>query len=267
MDILQNKDFSAFTITAVEAALKAGEILKKGFGSKYKISNKEGIHNLVTEYDLASEKIIIDFIKKRFPDHSILAEEEGEIDSSKNEYQWVIDPLDGTVNFAHDIAMFAVTLGIRDKNTTLSGVVYQPVLNEIFIAEKNKGAYLNGSKLSVTNTKNLKASMLSTGFAYDFYKNPNRCIDRFNNILQLGIPIRRMGAAAIDLAYVAAGRFDAFWETGLGPWDCIAGNLLIEEAGGKITTLDGDNFKLQEKNALLASNTILHDQILKELNK
>lgn len=258
--------FSKITITAIEAALKAGEILKSGFKSKFKIDKKEGKHNLVTEYDLLSETTIISYIKKRFSDHSILCEEEGLLDTD-SEYQWIIDPLDGTVNFAHSIPMFAVNIAVKKNTEILSAVTYHPLINELFIAEKGKGAYLNNKKIRVTNNKNVDDAILATGFPYNLTDNPNKCIERFTNILKLGLPIRRIGAAAIDLAYVADGRFDVFWETGLGPWDVAAGILLIEEAGGMVTNYDGSKItELKAKNAIIASNKHLHEDFLKYLN-
>ncbi|NGX34933.1 MAG: Inositol-1-monophosphatase [Candidatus Anoxychlamydiales bacterium] len=266
MDWFENKDFSKITKSAIEAALEAGDILKSGFRSNYKIEKKEGKHNLVTQYDLLSEKAIISYVNERFEDHSILCEEEGEFDK-KSEYKWIIDPLDGTVNFAHSIAMFAVSIAVAKKDEIISAVTFHPIINELFVAEKSKGAFLNGEKLSVTNTKKLDDAFLSTGFPYDLQDNPNNCQDRFIEILKLGLPIRRIGAASLDLAYVAAGRFDVFWETGLGPWDLAAGKLLIEEAQGKVTHYDGSKVVLQKKNAIVASNKHLHDEFLTFLNK
>ena len=266
MDWFEDKNFSEITKSLVEVALIAGDILKSGYRSKYKISKKEGKHNLVTEYDLLSEKTIISYINKKFEDHSILCEEEGEFEK-KSEYKWIIDPLDGTVNFAHDIPMFAVSLAVTKKDEIISAVTFHPLINELFVAEKSKGAFLNGEKLSVTQTKKLDDAFLTTGFPYNLHENPNQCQDRFLNILKLGLPIRRIGVASLDLAYIAAGRFDIFWETGLGSWDCAAGILLIEEAGGRVTHYDGSKVILKNKNAIVASNKHLHDEFLKFLNK
>lgn len=266
MDKFQKSDFSEITRTAIEAALIASDILKGGFQTKYKIEKKEGKHNLVTEYDLLSEKTIISFINEKFPTHSILCEEKGSCDK-KSEYTWIIDPLDGTVNFAHSIPMFAVSIAVQKNDEIISAVTLNPMVNELFVAEKSKGAFLNGEKLEVTNTKILDDAFLATGFPYNLYENPNKCQDRFLNILKLGLPIRRIGVASLDLAYVAAGRFDIFWETGLGPWDCAAGILLIEEAHGKTTHYDGSKVMLQKKNTIVASNIFLHDEFLNLMNK
>jgi len=266
MDWFENKDFSKITKSVIEVALIAGDILRSGYRSNYKVSKKEGKHNLVTEIDLLSEKTIISYINKKFKDHSILCEEKGSFEK-KSEYKWIVDPLDGTVNFAHDIPMFAVSLAVQKKDEIISAVTFSPLVNELFVAEKSKGAYLNGEKLSVTNNKKIDDAFLTTGFPYNLSENPNMCQDRFLNILKLGLPIRRIGAASLDLAYIAAGRFDIFWETGLGPWDLAAGLLLIEEAGGKVTHYDGSKVILNNKNAIVASNKHLHNEFLKFLNE
>lgn len=262
MDNSYEKDFSKITLTAIEAAKVGGEILKKGYNTTYDIKKKSGKHNLVTEYDLKSEKAIIEYISKRFPSHSFLSEEVGIIQKD-DEIQWIIDPLDGTVNFAHSIGMFAVNIGAKKGNEIITGVTYHPLLEELFVAEKNKGAFLNGKKLEVTKTNKLDDAILSTGFPYDLIDNPQKCIERFISILKLGLPVRRIGAAALDLAYVAAGRFDVFWEVGLGAWDCAPGMLLIKEAGGTITHFDGSKVILKDQNnAIVATNSHLHSTII-----
>jgi myo-inositol-1(or 4)-monophosphatase len=263
---MPKNDFSNFTLTAIQAALKASEILIKGFRNTKTIKKKEGKHNLVTEYDLLSEKIIISFIKERFPDHGILSEEEGQL-KKKDDFEWIIDPLDGTVNFAHSIPVFAISLALKNKNDIICGVTYNPLMNELFVAEKGKGAYLNGNKLNVTKTKKLDDAILATGFPYDLINNPNNCIEHLINVLKLGIPLRRLGSASLDLAYVAAGRFDGYWETGLGPWDLAAGKLLIEEAKGKVTNWDGTEVILKRKNTVIATNSYLHLELLKIFKK
>lgn len=266
MDEIQKNYFSKITITAIEAALKASEILKKGFKNSLDIKKKEGKHNLVTQYDLLSEKALISFIKETYPDHSILCEEEGQV-QKKDDIEWIIDPLDGTVNFAHSIPMFAISLAVRKKNDIICGVTYHPLIDELFVAEKGKGAFLNGDKLNVTQTKKLDDSILATGFPYDLINNPDNCIEHFTNVLNLGLPIRRLGVASLDLAYVAAGRFDGYWETGLGPWDLAAGKLLIEEAKGKVTNWDGSEVIIKNKNAVIATNSHIHVELLKILKK
>ncbi len=255
--------FSDTAKAAIEVALEAGQLLKKGFNSHYKISNKEGIQNLVTEYDMRSEKFIIEELKKRFPDSGFLAEEEGAF--GKSEFKWIIDPLDGTVNFAHKIPFFCVSIALEKKSEIVLGVIYSPMLDELFVGEKDQGAWLGNKKLEVTKTSILEKAFLSTGFPYNLKDNPENCIDQFMKFLKLGLPVRRIGSAALDMAYLAAGRYDGFWETNLGPWDCAAGKIIVEEAGGKITAWNGEPFTLSSYNTLVASNGKLHDKLLKIL--
>lgn len=257
--------FSHITLIAIEAALLAGEILKHGFGTHFAISTKEGKHNLVTEYDHKAEKAIIDFISKNVKDSSFLAEESG--NSGKGGILWVIDPLDGTVNFAHQLPIFSVSIAAVHEGKIISGVIFQPLTHELFVAEKGKGAQLNGQKLNVSKVTNLDMSILATGFPYDLAKNPFHCIDHFVDILKLGIPVRRLGSAAIDLAYTAAGRFEGFFEVELGPWDVAAGKLILEEAGGKVTHWDGRPFDIYSRETIFASNGHIHDAGCKILSR
>ena len=257
---------SELTFVAIQAALNAGTLLRRGFDTEFEIKSKEGKQNLVTEYDQISEKSIITTIFQHFPTHAILAEESGDIHKGKSDIVWIIDPLDGTVNFARNIPMFSVSIAAAIKTEIVSGVVYQPITHELFIAEKGKGAYLNGNKISVSKTNQFENAVTATGFPYDVDKNPLSCIDRFAMIQSQGIPIRRLGSAAIDLSYVAAGRFDLFWEVGLNPWDMAAGKLLVEEAGGKVTHWDGSVHKVFGYDTLLASNGILHQKMTEYLN-
>ncbi|PKL86720.1 MAG: inositol monophosphatase [Ignavibacteriae bacterium HGW-Ignavibacteriae-1] len=250
---------------AIEAALKAGAILKEGFGSTFEIKNKTGINNLVTEYDFKAENAIIETIKSYFPEHKFLAEETGDTGKEDSDYQWVIDPLDGTVNFAHAVPVFCVSIAVRKGKDVLCGVIYHPLLDELFVAVNGGGAYLNGKTISISDSDDMKTSLLVTGFPYNVNENPHNCVDTFVGIVQSGIPIRRLGSAALDLAYVAAGRFDGFWESSLFPWDMAAGYLLVKEAGGKITQYNGDEFWLDSP-TILATNGLIHDQILKSIN-
>lgn len=257
---------SKHTLVAIKAVMQAGKLLKEGYNSSFSISKKEGVHNLVTEYDLKSEKAIISIIEQEFPEHEILSEECGEVEGKKSSYQWIIDPLDGTVNFAHGIPMFGISIGLAKDKEIISGVIYHPITEELFIAEKDKGAYLNGIEISVSKTDQLKNAFLATGFPYNLVDNPNNCIEYLAKILKLGIPIRRIGVACLDLAYLAAGRFDGFWEVSLKPWDCAAGKLLLEEAGGKISHWNGDPFDLYASNPIMATNIHLHKQLYNLLN-
>ena len=255
----EEESLSHITLTAVEAALQAGTLLKQGFGTHFAVRSKEGIHNLVTEYDHRSEKLIIDFLRQETPNSHFLAEESGLTRGNEDGVVWIIDPLDGTVNFAHKIPMFAVSIAAEKNGEVISGVVYHPLVHELFVAEKGKGAFLNGQRLSVSQVSELPEAILATGFPYNLVENPLQCIDHFVDILRLGIPIRRLGAAALDLAYTAAGRMEGFFEVSLAPWDCAAGKLLVEEAGGKVSSWDGMVFDIRSYRPILASNGRIHE--------
>lgn len=263
----QSLNLSELTLTAIEAAMLGGDIIARGYGTHFDIKSKQGIHNLVTEYDYASEKEILTFIKSKYPDHAFLAEEQGGKPAEKDQVQWVIDPLDGTVNFAHSVPMFAVSIAVRQNNETLAGVVLNPLLHEFFVAEKGNGAYLNGRRIEVTKTKTLKESFVATGFPYDLAEKPEQCIRPVTNVLRLGVPIRRIGVASIDLAYVACGRFDGFFEFSLGPWDCAAGNLLVEESGGVVSTWTEEAFDITSYAPILATNKHIHSELASTLVK
>jgi myo-inositol-1(or 4)-monophosphatase len=264
--LVKKETFSRLTLVAIDAALGAGEILRQGFGTHFKISSKEGKHNLVTEYDYKAEKYIIDMLRQSFPDSRFLAEESGATGIEEG-LLWIIDPLDGTVNFAHHIPIFSVSIALEKKGEILSGVIYQPLQNELFVAEKEKGAFLNGNPIHVSSVLSIEQSILATGFPYNLSENPFHCIDHFIDIVKLGIPIRRLGSAAIDLAYTAAGYFEGFFEVGLSPWDCAAGVLLIEEAGGKVTHWDKKPFSVHSKKPIIATNGHIHDAITSVLHR
>lgn len=264
--IEKKESLSHITLIAIEAALLAGDLLRQGFGTHFSISSKEGRHNLVTEYDHRSEKLIIDFLRKASPNSYFLAEESGATGEKKGTF-WIIDPLDGTVNFAHQIPIFAVSIAAVQEGKTVSGVVFQPMTHELFVAEIGKGAFLNGKRLKVSDVRDIENAMLATGFPYDVAKNPSHCIEHFVDILKLGIPVRRMGSAAIDLAYTAAGRFEGFFEVELRSWDVAAGKLLVEEAGGQVTTWDKSPFDIHTSANLFASNGHIHDAASAILNR
>jgi myo-inositol-1(or 4)-monophosphatase len=265
----EKKSFSELTSIAIEAAISAGGILRSGFGTNFQIQSKEGHHNLVTEYDHKAEKSIIEFISKRVPNSHFLAEESGEsgMKDLPDSLLWVIDPLDGTVNFAHNIPFFSVSIGVEKNKEIISGVVYLPMTDELFVAQKGLGAFMNGERLHVSSTATLGQSILATGFPYNLAENPSHCIDHFIDILRAGIPIRRLGSAAIDFAYTAAGRFDGFFEISLSPWDCAAGKLLVEEAGGIVSGWDGSPFIFHSRAPVLATNGRIHTQALTLLNQ
>jgi myo-inositol-1(or 4)-monophosphatase len=253
--------------TAIEASKRAGEILKQGFGTKFSIKNKEGRHNLVTEFDYKSEQTIIEFISKEVPNSIFEAEESGNTCSiNKDAIKWIIDPLDGTVNFAHNIPIFSVSIAALVGEELAIGVVYHPLLNELFTAERGKGSFLNGDKLQVSNTTKLDDSILVTGFPYKIGSSLYNGAQLFIDVVHKGIPIRRLGSAALDLAYVAAGRFDGFWEEELNPWDVAAGVLLVREAGGLVTKYDLSEFSIYSK-SILATNGIIHQESSNFLNK
>lgn len=258
--------FSEITNTAIQVALGAGKILLDGFGSDFKIDSKEGRNNLVTEYDKKSEKYIIDTISKAFPTHSFLAEESGKSQNfHSDDIIWVVDPLDGTVNFAHNLPIFSVSIAAVKNNEILTGVVYHPILNELFVAEKGKGAFLNDKPISVSKNADLATSFLVTGFPYNPNTTHKKCICSFSDFIGMGIPVRRLGSAALDLAYVANGRFDGFWEIKLNPWDVAAGILLVREAGGKVTQYDGTEAGINDE-SLVATNSLIHNDITKVVN-
>lgn len=254
-------DFSPFTIIAIEAALKAGNILTKGFGTSYEISSKPGRQNFVTEYDKASEAYIISFIRDHYPNHNFLAEESGFSQHSKEEnILWVIDPLDGTTNFAHHIPIFTISIAAYFQNKGLCGVVYQPMTQELFIAEKGKGAYLNENRLHVSQTKNIEDALIMASLPYDITSIPLFNLEKMTHIAQQGVVLRNLGSAALALAYIAAGKADAFWMYNLYPWDLAAGQLLIEEAGG-ILSQYGEVSSFQSPTHILASNQALHSPL------
>lgn len=257
-------NYSQFTLTAIQAALEAGGILQKGFETSFQIDRKEGAHNLVTEYDKLSEETIIKAIKQIFPSHQFLAEESGK-GGKDSEVLWIIDPLDGTVNFAHNIPIFSVSIATMVKGEVVSGVVYHPMLQELFVAEKGRGAYRNGKRLTVAKESSIEKAILVTGFPYNIKENPENCIDHIAYFLSLGVPIRRLGSAALDLSYVAAGRFEGYFEASLQPWDVAAGQLIVEEAGGKVTDYKGNKRDVLDTKSMLASNGHLHSTLLHHL--
>lgn len=258
---------SLFGFVAIQAALKAGTLLQHGFETTYKISEKEGAHNLVTEYDEKAEVAIIEVIKSHFPNHIFLAEESGwSKTKSDSEIVWMIDPLDGTVNFAHHIPFFAVSIAAVINNCPEVGVIYNPMTQELFYAEKGKGAFLNGSPIHVNNTSLLKNSLGVTGRCYKADKTKEH-LERCLKITEEGNPLRDFGSAAMHLAYVAAGRLDLFIMESLQPWDVAAGNLLVLEAKGNVTHYSGKPYQLlQEDRSILATNQLLTPKLLNILN-
>lgn len=247
---------------AIETAREAGQILLEKFGRKINISKKGDI-NLVTEADLASEKHIIEKIRSYYPKHSVLAEESGEslvIIENDNASKWIIDPLDGTTNFAHGYPCFCVTIALEHNGEIVIGVTFDPTRNELFAAEKGGGATLNGRQIRTSDAEKLSESLIVTGFPYDF-KQREDFARHLTDFLLLSRGVRRDGSAAIDMAYTACGRFDGFWEEGLNPWDVAAGVLLIEEAGGRVSYYDDSPFSIYAP-PICASNGLIHAEML-----
>lgn len=248
---------------AISMAKDAGVLLKDGFRKEHLIDFKGEI-DIVTEADRMSEKILTEAITRNFPDHSILSEESPEI-CRGSKYRWIIDPLDGTTNYAHGFPVFCVSIALEKNGEIITGVIYNPVSDELFAARRGGGAFLNGSSISVSGTTVLSESLLATGFPYDIRRNPNNNINYFTGMLLKAQAIRRAGSAALDLAYTAAGRFDGFWELGLHPWDTAAGWLLVREAGGTVTDINGNSYCFDSP-GILASNGRIHKNMISVLN-
>ena len=254
---------------AIQTARDAGSILTDKLGRVVQIRSKGDI-NLVTEADLAAERLIIERIKSYYPRHAILAEESGATESviaiaGSSEWKWIVDPLDGTTNFAHGYPCFCVSIALERNGQIEVGVVYDPTRDEMFAAERGSGASLNGRRVQVSLVEELNSAMLCTGFPYDVRERPHFALD-FTNFTMEAQAVRRDGSAALDLAYVACGRFDGFWEDGLNPWDVAAGVLLIEEAGGRVTDFVGGGLDIYTPKVLV-SNGRIHDQMMRVLKR
>jgi len=249
----------------IEIAKQAGSVVREGFGKNFKIDYKTSENNLVTEVDKASEKLITDFITKKYPVHSILAEE-GSGTKNNSEYLWVVDPLDGTTNFAHGLPIFSVSIGVQKNNVTIAGVVYDVMNDIVYSAEKDSGAFAGSQKMIVNRTSKLEHSLLVTGFPYNIAENPENAFQKFEALTRKARGVRRLGSAAIDFCFVASGIFEGFWEVHLHPWDLCAGQLIVEEAGGLVTDFKGNEIDIYSKK-ILASNGIIHNQIIKEFEK
>jgi len=245
--------------TLIEAvAREAGALLLERLHDRHTVQYKGEI-NLVTEADRLSEALIVERIRREFPGHDILTEESPETANGSG-FRWIIDPLDGTTNYAHGYPVFSVSIALEVKGVIRLGAVYNPMLDELFTADKGAGAFLNGRRLNVSRTERLSRSLLATGFPYDIREDRNNNINYFKVMILSAQAVRRTGSAALDLAYIAAGRFDGFWELKLMPWDTAAGWLLVEEAGGCVTDLRGDPYQLHSPN-ILASNGLIHAEM------
>lgn len=256
--MLQLKDF------AVDLAHQAGALLMEKFDQSIEIHYKGDI-NLVTEADNMSENLIITAIRQNFPDHGILSEESPAILGGSS-MRWIIDPLDGTTNYAHGYPVFCVSIALEKEGRIVLGVVYDPTRQETFVALRGEGAYLNDKRLAVSKTPDLNRSLLSTGFPYDIRESKENNLNYFNMMVKEVQAVRRAGAAALDMAYVAAGRFDGFWELKLQPWDMAAACLMIEEAGGKITDMLNKPWNLLSPQ-ILVSNGRIHEQMIAVFRK
>ncbi len=244
----------------IKIAKEAGEIVREGFGKHFSIEYKTNESNLVTEIDKKSEAHIKAFIQKEFPTHGILAEESGGSHTDA-EYVWVVDPLDGTTNFAHNLPIFSVSIGIQKNGKTICGVVNYVMQNDIYSAELGGGAWKNGNKIVVNPNDNLRTSLLVTGFPYDIDENPSNALQIFSGMVMASRGMRRLGSAAIDFCLVASGVFEGFWEVHLHPWDICGGQLIVEEAGGKLTDFNGNPATMNSKQ-ILCSNGMIHNQML-----
>jgi myo-inositol-1(or 4)-monophosphatase len=254
------------TLIEIEAMARyAGEILSAGYGQNIQV-NQKGTIDLVTEIDNRSESYLLHEIQKHFPEHRILAEESGE-QYGEDCCLWYIDPLDGTVNYAHGVPVFTVSIAYQESGMVILGVVYDPMRDELFSAERGNNALLNGKKIAVKDTTDLDHSLLATGFPYDIRTHTKTNLDNFSRFALRCQGIRRLGSAALDLCYVACGRFDGFWELRLSAWDIAAGGLIAEAAGALVTGIHGEPNYLAPPQSILAANPELHRAMLDVLSK
>lgn len=251
---------------AIQTARDAGRVLAEKFG-RVTVRHKGDI-DLVTDADLAAERLIVERVRSHYPRHAILAEEAGEIiaiGGQQADYKWIVDPLDGTTNYAHGYPVFCVSIALEHEGQIVVGVVYDPLRDEMFAAARGEGATLNGRRMRVSDVGELNRALVCTGFPYDV-RSRTEFARHFANFIMSAQSVRRDGAAALDLAYVAAGRFDGFWEEGLRPWDVAAGALLIEEAGGRVTRYDGSPFRVYNP-PVIASNGLVHEAMMEVLHR
>lgn len=246
-------------------AIQAGATeLKKYFNGTFTIASKATLNDLVTEADHASEKAIFSVIQNNHPDHFILSEETGAMPTASTT-KWIIDPIDGTINFANGIPICCVSIGVEQEGKMILGAVYNPFMNEMFIAERGKGATLNDQKIQVSNKSDLLSSCLVTGFPYKYLDTENGPLQIFEKLIRKAIPVRRLGSAALDLCWTAAGRFDGFYEHKLQAWDSAAGFLIVEEAGGKVTDLKGNPYSPYQP-GIIATNGKIHTSLQDVIN-
>ena len=251
-----------YLATAVEIVLRAGEIQMAGRESGFQVA-KKGEIDLVTEVDLACERMCRAVLAERFPEHDVLAEElsAGPQEAARAPYRWVFDPIDGTTNYAHGLPIFCASLALELDGQPIVGAIYDPSRRELFTAERGQGSFVNGTRLKASGTGVLNDALLVTGFPYDLHVRGPELVELFSVFLRRARAVRRLGSAALDLCYVAAGRFEGFWEQHLKPWDVAAGALVVTEAGGRVTGMDGGPFDARAGH-LVASNGVVHDAIL-----
>jgi myo-inositol-1(or 4)-monophosphatase len=252
-------DLERYKQTAIDAARKSANILRSRFGNISRIREKVNAE-IVTEADTESEEVIISTLQAEFPDHAILGEECGLIKGA-SEYKWIVDPLDGTVNFAHQIPIFCISIALAVQDTIVLGIILDPVNDELYSAVSGQGAQLNGSPIQVSATATISQSLLVTGFPYNLSEVFETVMARYSSCLKASQSILRLGSAALDLCYVACGRFEGFWEQNLKPWDSAAGTLIVAEAGGRVTTFSDQPYTLKHAE-ILATNGRIHQDML-----
>jgi myo-inositol-1(or 4)-monophosphatase len=250
--------------TLIEATMAGAAIMKAYFDKQYTVSSKSSLNDLVTEVDHKSEEAILNIIKAHFPDHYILSEEMGSV-VQESQYKWIIDPIDGTINYANGIPICCVSIGLERDGIMEMGAVYNPFLGEFFFAQKGFGATLNDKRIHVSDKAALTQSCLVTGFPYTYLDSPNGPLQVFEKLVRKGIPVRRLGSAAIDLCWVAAGRFDGFYEHKLQAWDSAAGYLMVLEAGGKVSDLTGKEYNPYQP-GIIATNGLIHNALQNVVN-
>ena len=263
-----NDDIHLLTAVAEQAAIKTGAFLRKAYAGVVEKKSKTSFHDIVTVCDTQSEEFIFSILKNAFPSHAFLGEETGMKENYANKITWIVDPIDGTINFVRKIPFFSVSIAATLNNEVLCGVVYNPITEERFVAKKGFGATLNGEAIHVSKTDQIEQGIYAIGFPYIINAISSKNIDLYFKILKHGAPIRNLGSGALSLAYTAAGKLDGFWIPSLYTWDMSAGMLLLKEAGGKITRQNGEDFgtiATHKPFDILATNGLLHDEILNEL--
>jgi len=250
---------------AIDAARAAGQLLYTELHRPRRVAYKGTPTNLVTEMDARAEELVVGRLLAAFPDDAILAEERG-AQAGRSGRRWIIDPLDGTTNYAHGLPIFSVGIGLEQARSIVLGVVYDPTRDELFVAERGAGAWLNDARLTVSTTEQLEVSLLTTGFPYDISTNPDNNLTEYATFAKRARAVRRLGSALLDIAYVAAGRYEGFWELALSPWDVAAAGILVEEAGGRVTDLRGDPIDI-DRPRIVATNGRIHDQMLAVLKE